>query len=194
MKRFVKIMSIAALFVCGMMLTGCAAANNIKEALSGPKDTWFRREITYKTSADSQGTTLVVFMRYSDTSSTVQYSNTDLVLGSGLNVVVITKDQSTSNSVISTLTKNKFLYKNFSDTDESTVEGGTDDGTDTSVKKIKMSTAKWNLLYNSVTMDNYGSSIPMFTEYSSWEKIDKPESFSWKKIMANYLLDRLLED
>ena len=194
MKRFVKIISIAALFVCGMMMTGCAAANNIKEALSGPKDTWFSREINYKPTTSSEGMPLVVYMRYSDSEYTGHIKTGNITLQSGLNVIIIAKDQNITSPIVDGLIGGKFLLANFSDAQPSTVEGGTDDGEDTTVKTIKMSTTKWNLLYNSVTMVNEGPSLDIFGQNSLWEKMNKPESFSWKKIMANYLLDRLLED
>lgn len=198
MKRFVKIMSIAALFVCGMMMTGCAAANNIKEALSGPKDTWFSREITYKTGtgANEKSTNLVVFMCYSENGYTSTDMRTDVTINPGLTVVVIPSSEITSNEVVSGLITGKYLIKTFSNAVPTVVETGTDDSS-SETTKLKMSSTKWDLIYNSVTnLERVNGVIQPLHKYNTaaWTELPKPSEFSWKKIMANYLLDRLLED
>lgn len=196
MKKFTKILGIAAVLLCGLVIMGCDGLDKVKDALSGPKDTWFKRDITYKTgSGDTEiSTELSVFMCYSDNASTAKIKNGTLELPSGLNVVVVAKNVSDTNPVIEGLVDGKFLFKNISDTQTTEIETGTDDGTQTGTTSIKMSTTKWNLIYNSVAMENYGNSIPLFGDYSQYTQLTKPTSFSWKKIMRNYVLDQLLDD
>ena len=198
MKKFTKIMSIATVLLCGLMIMGCGdTADRLKDALSGPKDTWFRKEITYKTGsgADEKSTELVVFMLYSEDGYTSTELKSDVTVEPGLTVVVISKDQSSSNPVISDLTEGKYLMKIFSNIQETEVEGGTDDETSSEAKSIKMSTTKWNLIYNSVSnLEKVTGVINPLQKDSAWKKIEKPNSFSWKKIMANYMLDQLLDE
>ena len=199
MKKFAKIITAAVVLLCGMLLTGCGAADNIKEALSGPKDTWFRKEITYKTGsgADEKSTELVVFMLYSEDGYTSTELRSDVTVGPGLTLVVIPSGEVSDNSVIQGLTTGKYLIKTFSNTEETEVEGGTDDGTSNTATKIKMTSTKWNLIYNSV--DNLekltGVITPLHNDNKSvWHELTKPDTFSWKKIMANYMLDQLLDE
>ncbi len=195
MNKAVKILTITSILLLGLVFSGCAAVNNAKEALSGPKDTWFRKEITYTNNTGS--VELVVYMCYSDNGYTSNNLRSDETVGPGLTLVVINKSQSvTENSIISGLVNGKYLIKTFSNSTATDVETGTDDGDNSSSSAIKMSEAKWNLIYNSVTMEKQTDIIaPLHKDNQSvWAKIVKPDSFSWKKILANYLLDRLLED
>ena len=84
--------------------------------------------------------------------------------------------------------------KTFSDKEATEVDTGTDDENASDKKSVKMSPTKWNLIYNSVTMEKQDGTINPLQRDSAWEKLEKPTSFSWKKIMASYLLDKLIED
>ena len=193
MKKNIKIFTVISALLVLFTLTGCTAAANIREALSGPKDTWYRKEMTY-TNKSGQSTEVVVFMCYSDNGYTATDLRSDVTLGSGLTVVVIAKDQTlSSNPVIGDLVTGKYLIKTFSDRETTVVDSGTDDES-TESKSIKMDTTKWNLIYNSVAMEKQNGTINPLQRDSAWVKLEKPTSFSWKKIMANYLLDRLLEN
>lgn len=193
MKKFLKIITAAAILLCGFTLAGCAAAQNLKDALSGPKDTWFRKEMNYTSGSNS--TQIVVYMCYSDNGYSADDLESTITVGPGLTVVVISKDQSEDpNPIIAGLTKGKYLMQTFSNSSETEIEGGTDDGTDTSSKSIKMSTAKWNVIYNSVKMEEQPGTINPLQKDTAWEKLTKPTSFSWKKILANYALEKLLNE
>lgn len=48
MKKFTKILSAAALILCGVIVMGCGAANAIKEQLEGTYDQWYKYKSTVK--------------------------------------------------------------------------------------------------------------------------------------------------
>ena len=179
MKKFTKILTAAAVLLSTLLITGCGAAENLKEALSAPKDTWFRKEVTYKSGSgeNEKSTELVVFMLYSEDGYTSNDLRSDVTVGPGLTVVVISKNE-VSNEVVSELVGKKFLIKTFSNTEQTVVEGGTDDTTSTDTK-IKVSANKWNLIYNSVdNLEKVSGVINPLQRDSAWDKIEKPTSFS----------------
>ena len=197
MKKFTKILTAAAVLLSTLLITGCGAAENLKEALSAPKDTWFRKEVTYKSGSGEteESTDLVVYMCYSDTGYTASNLKKGVTFESGLTVVVIAKNQDSSNTVnevVNGLVHGKYLLKTFSDKKETEVDA--DGETSTGKKSITMSPTKWNIIYNSVQMEKEDGTIDIFTTNSLWEKIDDPSNFSWKKIMGNYVLEKLLDD
>ncbi len=200
MKKFTKIMSIAAVLLCGLMITGCGdTADRLKEALSGPKDTWFRRTVEY-TNKDGEKTDLYVYMCYSDTGYTANDmdSTAQAKMKSGLTVVVTSKTEADTNPVISGLTSGKYILKNFSDQTATDLDDTDDDSNLDSSKKgkksFKMSTAKWNWMYNTVTLEKQNGTITPLRDDANYSELTNLSSFSWKKVMASYLLDNLLED
>ena len=194
MKKFTKILGVAALLLCGLALTGC---RDLKEAFSAPKDTWFRRTVEY-TNKDGQETDLYVYMCYSDTG----YSASDLSsaaeakMKSGLTVVVTAKTEADTNSVIKGLTRGKYIIKNFSDTTSTELDDSDDDSEKTGKKSFKMSTTKWNWMYNLIALEKQNGTITPLkddADYSEVTDLADLKNFSWKKVMASYLLDNLLE-
>lgn len=193
MKKFTKILSAAALILCTLTLLGC---RDLKEAFSAPKDTWFRRTVEY-TNKNGDKTDLYVYMCYSDTGYSADDLSSDALakMKSGLTVVVTAKTEVDTNPVISGLTRGKYIIKNFSDTTSTELDDSDDDTNSTGKQTFKMSTAKWNWMYNLIALDKQNGTITPLRDdanYSEVTEIADLENFSWKKIMASYLLDNLL--
>lgn len=185
MKKFLTIMTAAVVLLCGLVLTGCSNDNN---PFLAPKQTWFRRQITY-TNSSGNSTNLYAYFCYSDDAFTPRDSSENL--GAGLTVVV-TSINNSDDPIITTLTSHKYLLKTFSNTGNTTVGGTTDDGSDNETKSFRMSYTKWCWMYNLIRMDQQeGTATPLKNDAGFTELTDL-SSFSWKKIMAEYLLDNLL--
>ena len=198
MKKLTKLFLAAAVLACGLVLTGCAAANNIKEAFTAPKDTWFRRTVEYTNKAGSK-TNLYVYMCYSDSGYTADDMKSGINLESGLTVVVTTVNSADASNVITGLTNGKYIIKNFSDKTATELDDAVDDENETDTSKkgkksFKMSTTKWNWMYNTVTLEKQNGTITPLKDDSPYTELTDLSNFSWKKIMASYLLDKLLEE
>ena len=185
MKKFLTMMTAAAVLLCGLVLTGCSNGNN---PFLAPKDTWFRRQINY-TNNSGQSTTLYAYFCYSDNGFTGAESS--VAIQPGLTVVVTTINN-TNNTIINELTASKYVLKTFSNTSNTVVGGTTADGTDTETKSFKMSYTKWCWMYNLIRMDQQNGTITPLKDDSGFTELTDLTNFSWKKIMAEYLLDTLL--
>ena len=192
MKKFSKILGAAALLLCGLMITGCEPINNIKEALAGPKDTWFLRQVDYKKNGTDTTVKLNVYFCYSDTGFTTE---TNVEIQPGLTAVVT--GSADVAKVLNGLGDNTYIIKNFSNSEETEIEASDDDDENNKNKtiKFKMTPAKWSWMYNFVTLENRGKNIAPFNKENNYKEldVDNLKHISWKKIMASYLLDNLLE-
>ena len=57
---------------------------------------------------------------------------------------------------------------------------------------MTMSTTKWDIIWNLVKMESYGSRIPPFDKTQHYQIVNSIENFSWKEILADYLIDSIL--
>ena len=183
MKKYVKLFAVAMLLLIGMLLSGC---KDLKEAFSAPKDTWFMRQVTY-TNKTGQSVSLNVYLCYSEDGFETE---TSVQIEPGLNVVVVGSTE--VNDVIDGLADNKYVIKNFSNSTATTISDSEDD-TDSKSYSFKMSAAKWTWMYNLVELEPRGKTIAPFNKELHYTKLDSLPKLSWKKIMASYLLDNLLQ-
>lgn len=185
MKKYVKIFAAAVVLLCGMIISGC---KDLKDAFTAPKDTWFMRQITYANKAGNE-TTLNVYLCYTENGFVTE---TNVQIEPGLNVVVVGSTE--VNSVINGLTDDKYIIKNFSNSTKTTISNSTDDdASDTKTYSFKMSASKWTWMYNLIDLEPRGKNIAPFNKEHPYTKLDNLQNISWKKIMASYLLDSLLE-
>lgn len=200
MKKFFAILS-TALLLCASLFTACSTEDD----LSAPVDTWVEKTYTY-TGSDGKTSQLTCYFMYSKDG----YSNSNLLnvpassqngsstkIKPGLTVVAVPASNS---QLVTTLTgavtsgKTGFFCKTFTTGDNS------ESDTDGSTFSFNMSESKWNLFYYA----NIGSFLkndqlknpptPLksanYAEYNlSTEELKK--AFSWKRLLANYLLGTL---
>lgn len=195
MKKFCKFFGIAAVLLCGLVFGGCSEED--VNALSGPENTWCRMPVTYSNENDtSKKADLYVWCYYTDTAVTgkgvANGLKTGIELPAGITFVVIPVQD--ASSVISGLIPNTYIMKTF----EKDLETNNLDGTDTSYS-FKGSKAKWTALYwgkaDLRKTENQSSNPPYVLQQGvssttlEWDSIK--DSFSWKRLLATYLLNNL---
>lgn len=186
----------AALLTSAMLFvgTGCSDddKNELKDILA-PSNTWCTMPVTYKNSDSSSSANLYVSFYYTKTAQTGDSSTTGLrnglTLPAGLTVLVTSKTD--SSSVISGLTNTAYILKTFpKDSDTAGL-----DASDTSYS-FTGSFAKWAAIYRLKSelreSANQTTAVPAALQGSSsytelsWDNIKN--QFSWKRLLANYLL------
>lgn len=195
MKKLNCILAVAAFFLCGVVLGGCSEDD--VNALSGPENTWCRMAVKYSNESDASKTAdLFVWCYYSDTvvkgTGAANGLKANINLPAGLTFVVIPVQD--ASSVITGLVQNAYIMKTF----EKDVEINNLDGTDTAYS-FKGSKAKWTALYwgkaDLRKTENQSSNPPYVLQQGvssttlEWESIKN--SFSWKRLLATYLLNNL---
>ncbi len=189
MKKFFTILSTLALFVTGFMFTGCD--EEVVEVLAGPTNTWCKMPVTYKNSDDSNtSANLYAYFYYTDYDTTVSNKS----LAAGLHIVVTAADDNAS-SLISGLTSSVYLIKSFPKDQDTTVS---DSDSDTDVITVNGARAKWSAIYWAKDelneAENKSKNPPSaFANGSDLAQGVTLENFSWKRLLANYLLSILEE-
>lgn len=181
MKKYVKLFVAAAVLLCGMIFTGC---KDLRELFAAPQDEWFMRQVTYTRSGKEA--TLNVFVRYSDDDFTTE---NDIPIESGLTVVVTAYTD--AHNILTELADDRYIMKTFSNIDTNTITATEDDSNKNSVS-FKMSSTKWDIMYNLIAMESYGNRIPPFDKTQHYQIVNSIENFSWKEILADYLIDSIL--
>ena len=181
MKKYGKLIVAAAVLLCGMIFTGC---KNLREAFAGPQDEWFMRQVTY--TREGKEATLNVFLLYSEDAYTTE---NNVSIEPGLTVVVTAYTD--ANDILTELADDKYIMKTFSNTETTTITATNDDSNKDSVS-LKMSTTKWDIMWNLVEMESYGNRIPPFDKTEHYTKVESITNFSWKRILADYLIDSVL--
>lgn len=196
MKKIFTILACAVTLLSGMMFVGCTEED--KDLLMGPEGVWCDMPITYKNSEGGEVANLYVYCIYTSTDITststgASYLKNGTTIPAGITFVVTAKtDQS---SVISGLTEGQYVMKNFPLNGDADYESD-DDGSDSTKITFKANRAWWTALYylkadlrksdhQSVNppagLTNGGYKAPL-----TWDTV-KAE-FSWKRLLANYLL------
>lgn len=186
MKKFLSIFASIALLAGGFMFTGCG--DEVTEVLAGPTNTWCKMPVTYKNSDEAtESANLYAYFYYATSDKTIGKAD----LKEGLNVVIT--GQESTNSLISQLTSSTFILKSFAKDTDTTVS---DSSSDTDVIKVNGSLAKWSAIYWAKDelrkAENKSTTAP--TAVQSGTNLGEGislENFSWKRILANYLLSIL---
>ena len=193
MKNLKKISWIFAAVACVFMLSACSEED--AEALFGPENTWCCMDVEYKNSDETTAATVKVWCYYTDTAVTGTGTNngmkSGITLPAGITFVVTT--ELASGSPITGLTSSTYILKSFpKDTDTTGL-----DETDTTYS-FKGSKAVWASLYwlksDLRKTDNQlekNAILPLLASSGggtelTWDSVKS--TFSWKKLLANYLL------
>lgn len=186
MKKFSKILIGIALLVSGFIFSSCQQGDEItevKEILAGPKNTWCRMPVSYKNSDSASEASLYAYFYYTENSVT----QGRVTLEPGLTIVITTKDNQDQSSIISGLVSGAYILKTFPKDSSVSVDDG-----DTS-NSFTGSREKWSAIY--WAKDELRSrTYSMPTQLNgngglNWDSIK--ETFSWKRLLANYLLSIL---
>ncbi|MDE5899256.1 MAG: hypothetical protein K2H09_08360 [Treponemataceae bacterium] len=186
MKKAVSLYSTLIVLLCawgGALLAGCETNDS---PFTGPKDKWCEKDFTY------ENTDFMCYFYYSDTGwkdGTVSNKilKEGIEIGAGLTILIVPH----SEGLAGVLTKDQFAIKTFANGDK--VEG---EGEASSGKSFSVSETSWNLLCaaNPSLRSNAESTLPAAIQKNSpYTQIGDYSTFSWKKILAEILVDKLLE-
>lgn len=168
---------IAAFLIAGIFFSGCTPED--KELLLGPENTWCKTELSYKNAdGETEITSLDVWVYYTDSEKT----ESGKTLKPGLTVVLACKGG--SNTTLSKALNGRYVMKTFEkDQSDSELEG----------VNWKSSRAAWATLYwakpDFRKSENQKTENPFFDNRSELGDFSSiKDNFSWKRLLASYLL------
>lgn len=189
-----KIFGFAAVLICGLFFAGCSEEDSkVLDDLTGPADTWCTMPVTYAASENgSASTTVNVSFYYASKEVKPNGSLTGLrsdieSIPKGSISVLVTLGSGT-NSLLTALTDTKYLFKSFGSVSELTSASGT---------SYEYSDMKlfWKAIYlknREALSKNQSTSIPKHLQKSTQSTcLSDLENFSWKRLLAAYLLNSL---
>lgn len=188
-----KIFGFAAVLLCGLFFAGCSEEDSkVLDDLTGPADTWCTMPVTYASENGSASTTLNVSFYY----ASKEVKPNGLSTGLRTDIESIPKDSisvlvtlgSGTNSLLTTLTDTKYLFKSFGSVKELTSASGT---------SYEYSDMKlfWKAIYlknREALSKDKSTGIPKHLQKSTQSTcLSDLENFSWKRLLAAYLLNSL---
>ena len=192
-----KIFGFAAVLICGLFFAGCSEADSkVLDDLTGPADTWCTMPVTYASENGSSSTTLNVSFYYASKEVKPNGLSTGLRSDIGSipegSISVLVTLGSGTNSLLTTLTDTKYLFKSFGSVNDLTSASGT---------SYEYSNMKlfWKAIYlknrNELSKDK-NTGIPAQLQKSTQSTYSSVsdfalENFSWKRLLAAYLLNSL---
>ena len=197
MKKILTAISAVLLLLTAGIFSSCQEGDEIVNELAGPTNTWCSMPIQYKNSDDATDSANLYVHFYFSSTDTTSDSSAAKALKKGTTIpagltMVVTAD-SDSSSIISGLTTSAYIMKTFP-LDQ---EVAADDGD--SSYKVTGSREKWSGIYwlksDLRKADNQDSNPPSQLANNGngtkleWESIK--DEFSWKRLLANYLLNSL---
>lgn len=194
MKKMNKIFGFVAVLFCGLFFAGCSEEDSkVLDDLTGPSDTWCTMPVTYAASENgSPSTTLNVSFYYASkevkTNGSLSGLRSDIgSIPEGSISVLVTLGSGT-NSLLTALTKTQYLFKSFGSVGELTSASGTS----YSYSDMKLF---WKAIYlknREALSKNQSTSIPVHLQKSTQSTcLNDLENFSWKRLLAAYLLNSL---
>lgn len=188
-----KIFGFAAVLFCGLFFAGCSEEDSkVLDDLTGPADTWCTMPVTYASENGTSSTTLNVSFYYASKEVKPNGSLTGLRSDIGSipegSISVLVTLGSGTNSLLTALTKTQYLFKSFGSVKELTSESGT---------SYEYSNMKlfWKAIYfknYDELSKNQSTSIPKhLQESNTYSSVSDLENFSWKRLLAAYLLNSL---
>ena len=188
-----KIFGFAAVLICGLFFAGCSEEDSkVLDDLTGPADTWCTMPVTYASENGTSSTTLNVSFYYASKEVKPNGSLTGLRSDIGSipegSISVLVTLGSGTNSLLTTLTDTKYLFKSFGSVKELTSESGTSN-----------EYSNMKLFWKAIYLKNYdelsknqSTSIPKHLQKSTQSTcLSDLENFSWKRLLAAYLLNSL---
>lgn len=189
MKKVFKIAAALAVMASAFFFGSCGD-DEIVNVLAGPKNTWCKMPVQYKTSDDENASTanLYAHFYYTDTDKTIS----GVPFPAGLSIVVTAFDDSAS-EIIQGLSDTAYIMKSFPKDVETTVAS---DVEGEPAIKVNGSVAKWSAIYWAKD-DLHNKENQTTTAPSQLSGTNLGENgianFSWKRLLANYLLNILEE-
>ena len=182
MKKYVKVIAIAAVLLSGLMLAGCAAAETVKEIVDATHNQWYK----YKTDKQIDIPVLAGGVEDGDNTaeSTQKLKNAEIYFYYDSNKGLLVAVQSMTDQEVEML---KGLY-----TQHLTVPMGSTK----QFTKEQFGTKKWTAFTLAVKLEkseapaivsNPGGCIVLGSD-------ENGPKIQWKKFLANYLLGTYLED
>ena len=188
-----KIFGFAAVLLCGLFFAGCSEEDSkVLDDLTGPADTWCTMPVTYASENGSASTTVNVSFYYASKEVKPNGLSTGLRSDIGSipegSISVLVTLGSGTNSLLTTLTDTKYLFKSFGSVKELTSESGTSN----EYSNMKLF---WKAIYlknREALSKNQSTSIPKHLQKSTQSTcLSDLENFSWKRLLAAYLLNSL---
>lgn len=189
-----KIFGFAAVLICGLFFAGCSEEDSkVLDDLTGPADTWCTMPVTYASENGSASTTLNVSFYYASKEvkpnglSTGLRTDIESIPKDSISVLV-TLGSGKNNSLLTTLTDTKYLFKSFGSVKELTSASGT---------SYEYSNMKlfWKAIYlknHDELSKDQRTGIPAQLQKSTQSTcLSDLENFSWKRLLAAYLLNNL---
>lgn len=196
MKKMNKFFGFAAVLLCGLFFAGCSEEDSkVFDDLTGPSDTWCTMPVTYAASENgSSSTTLNVSFYYASKEVKPNKSSTGLrtdieSIPEGSISVLVTLGSGT-NSLLTALTKTQYLFKSFGSVNDLTSASGTS----YSYSNMQLF---WKAIYlknREALRKNQSTAIPAQLQKSTqytYSSVSDLENFSWKRLLAAYLLNSL---
>ena len=191
-----KIFGLAAVLLCGLFFAGCSEEDSkVLDDLTGPSDTWCTMPVTYAASENgTSSTTLNVSFYYASKEVKPNGSLTGLRSDIGSipegSISVLVTLGSGTNSLLTALTKTQYLFKSFGSVNELTSASGT---------YYEYSDMKllWKAIYlknREALSKDQSTAIPAQLQKSTqytYSCVYDLENFSWKRLLAAYLLNSL---
>lgn len=191
-----KIFGFAAVLLCGLFFAGCSEEDSkFLDDLTGPSDTWCTMPVTYASENGSASTTLNVSFYYASKEVKPNGLSTGLrtdieSIPEGSISVLVTLGSGGINSLLTTLTKNQYLFKSF---------GSVNDLTSASETSYSYSNMKlfWKAIYlknHEELSKDQNTGIPAQLQKSTqaaYSSVSDLENFNWKRLLATYLLNNL---
>ncbi len=197
MKKFLTIMTALLLTASGFLFTSCEDESGLTwgEVVNeiAPANTWYKVE-----KENAEGTnTLTLYMYYTASDTTPSGLRSDIEkLAAGITVVAV----NSSTGTIMGLGNNKFIMKTFAKDSQETL---TDDDSDTNGYAVRGNATTWAGLYvycakNYPGFRSTGTTTlpaPLQSSYkNTFTLLTDLTSFSWKKVLVNWLLGELTEE
>ena len=193
MKKIFSLLSAALLFAGSVAFTGCDEANEIFDEVLENKGVWFEYNVQY--GDEGSESSLICYVLYSDS----EYKNNDLsskaaenqTLPAGLTLVV----KNDSGNPVGQLANNTYAIHTF-EKGKKVSEATTTEGDDlTTFSKFEVGSGLWNAfyLYNVKTLKRTTGVPPVLLKSMQNTFTPITSGFKWKKVLAQMLVDGLLE-
>lgn len=199
MKKLFGIISAAVILASAMVFSGCSAED---EEVLAPTETWVEKEYSY-TDESGNSSQLTCYFMFTEKG----YANSNLknvpeaskngsatTIKPGMTVVIVPSAKAkspTAGTIAETLSTTKFICKTFPLGTQTVKESDSD----TKGFSFEMTKAKWNVFYYaniaSFMKNDQLKNPPVPLKTSGYTELTDFSNFSWKKLLANYLLGTL---
>lgn len=186
MKKIFTIFTSLVLILSGFLFSSCGNSSEnkseIASLLAAPKNTWCRMPVEYKNKEEeAEPSNLYAYFYFTDSTVTVGKET----LEPGLSIVLTANTD--SEKTVKWLASNAYVLKKFPKEKNADIDTGDDS------YSIKGTQEKWNTIYWSkpALRQNKVSEPSQMKDGVGLDWDSVKENFSWKKLLAEYLLSTL---